>query len=170
MKKCKDCKIIKNIDEFYGHQGECKVCSCKRIKENRIKKIDYYSKYDFFRNKENYKLICSRKYSMMKQRVLRTSSHRSSAEGKDIISKEEFMEWCYKESNKNSFIKLQKIWKESGYKRTLAPSIDRIDNEKGYSIDNLQWLSLRDNIKKDVDNNRWKNLIRNNRGQFMQKD
>lgn len=165
MKKCKDCKIVKKKENFYANQGECKICSCNRIRSNRLKRIEYYKRYDFFRNKENYNLICLRKYSMMKQRVLGRGSHKSSSEGKFILTKQDFMDWC--KINKKCFILLQKEWKKSNYNRALAPSIDRIDNKKGYSINNIQWLALRDNIKKDIDIQRLKNIKRGKDGRFM---
>lgn len=46
------------------------------------------------------------------------------------------------------YSKLFYIWKEKGFPRKLAPSIDRIDNKRGYELDNLQWLTREDNGRK----------------------
>lgn len=32
MKQCKECKVIKEKNNFYGQQGECKDCTKKRVK------------------------------------------------------------------------------------------------------------------------------------------
>jgi hypothetical protein len=46
--------------------------------------------------------------------------------------------------------KLVEEWKDAGYPKRLCPSIDRIDNSKGYIIGNLQWLPLWKNASKDA--------------------
>ena len=46
------------------------------------------------------------------------------------------------------FIRLFKEWEESGYEYKLTPSIDRIDNSRGYDLDNIQFLTLSENSKK----------------------
>jgi hypothetical protein len=43
---------------------------------------------------------------------------------------------------------LHTAWVDSGFTPKLVPSIDRIDNNKGYTIDNIRWLSKSDNSKK----------------------
>lgn len=50
MKKCKDCKRIKSINNFYRSQGECKTCTKKRVSKNYRKNIEYYKNYDQKRN------------------------------------------------------------------------------------------------------------------------
>lgn len=32
MKQCKECKVVKEKNDFYGLQGECKQCTKKRVK------------------------------------------------------------------------------------------------------------------------------------------
>lgn len=50
---------------------------------------------------------------------------------------------------KNSnYSELYSIWKESEYKRKLSPSIDRIDEKRGYALDNIQILPMGQNISK----------------------
>lgn len=33
----------------------------------------------------------------------------------------------------------------------LVPSVDRIDNEKGYSLENIQWLTWEQNFNKEIE-------------------
>jgi hypothetical protein len=52
---CKRCKLEKLLAEFYfngtrGFAHECKECTKKRVRENRLKRIDYYREYDRGRN------------------------------------------------------------------------------------------------------------------------
>ena len=63
--------------------------------------------------------------------------------GKEILSRDEFIEWCF--GNIESFNSIYNEWKKSGFKRKLSPSIDRIDNSKGYSIGNMRWITQQEN-------------------------
>lgn len=42
MKVCKECKIKKDSSEFYGAQGECKICTKKRValREKKLREND----------------------------------------------------------------------------------------------------------------------------------
>lgn len=57
----------------------------------------------------------------------------------------EFREWLY---DKDEFNSLYKTWVESKYYRFLKPSIDRIDDSKGYSFDNMQVVTWQENDDK----------------------
>jgi len=46
------------------------------------------------------------------------------------------------------FVELHEAWKYSNFNRKLTPSIDRIDNKKGYTVDNMQWMTLSNNSSK----------------------
>lgn len=37
MKTCKECKVLKDETEFYGQQGECKLCTRIRVKKREEK-------------------------------------------------------------------------------------------------------------------------------------
>lgn len=52
-----------------------------------------------------------------------------------MFSRDEFKEWCY--NNENLILSLQK------------PSIDRIDKNKNYTLENIQVIELTYNIAKD---------------------
>lgn len=43
------------------------------------------------------------------------------------------------------FIRLFKEWEKSNYNKQLKPSIDRIDNKKGYFFENMQMLTWAEN-------------------------
>jgi hypothetical protein len=71
----------------------------------------------------------------------------SSAFGKEYLTQEEFWDW-YENETKEIFEVMFQAYKDSGFDRTLAPSVDRIDASEGYQRTNIQWLTLSDNAAK----------------------
>ena len=134
MKRCSYCGKIKTDEEFYldlskkdGLQNYCRQCSLQYIKKKRQTK----------------EFIIKDRYIQIKKRA---ASNKRGSSGKQVLSKDEWLEFC-----QNSGDKLDELidkWQKSGYSRELSPSIDRIDNNLGYEKGNLQWLSLIDNTMK----------------------
>lgn len=151
LKQCFLCLETKDITLFSkqknnksGYARQCKKCHmniyCKNYQNSQkgiIKKREY---------KYSIRGILNKKYNAMKDRVLGKSIHTCSSKGKELCSKQEFIEWF--ETSKEEFMVIYNIWKDNNFQRRYAPSIDRINNNKGYSVDNLQWLSNIDNLKK----------------------
>jgi hypothetical protein len=50
----------------------------------------------------------------------------------------------------NKFNRLFIEWEKSGHKKEYKPSIDRINSKKGYSIDNIHWLTWGENRYKQT--------------------
>lgn len=50
--------------------------------------------------------------------------------------------------NDKNYPIIHQKWAESGYKTRFAPSVDRIDNNSGYSLDNIQIITHHENIMK----------------------
>ena len=99
-----------------------------------------------------YRQLNDRKYYMNKMWcALRQRSTKSdmgsSAYGKEYLSQEEFWDW-YENETKEIFEAMFQAYKDSGFDRTLAPSVDRIDASEGYQRTNIQWLTLSDNAAK----------------------
>ena len=87
-----------------------------------------------------------RLYHNMQSRVKGIQkNHAKYYEGLPIIEKKTFYFWAMKSIK---FHKLFYEWQQSGYDRKLVPSIDRKDNTKGYTIENIQFLTLSNNCKK----------------------
>jgi hypothetical protein len=67
--------------------------------------------------------------------------------GKEILEKEVFYNWILSNSN---YDLLFNEYEASGYERKFAPSVDRIDPNFGYSIDNIQIITMSKNSGKDA--------------------
>jgi hypothetical protein len=86
--------------------------------------------------------ILNRRYFDMTRRVEGKARDAATSVGKPILAKEDFMEWSMYNVD---FLLLFKRWKALGYPKELSPSIDRIDNDKGYTLDNMQWITWKAN-------------------------
>lgn len=156
VKKCNVCFIEKEINEFYkhpkmssGYLNKCKDCNKKQSKHWRLLKIDKYKEKDNQRYRFGINRIFSNRYLLLKNRCEKGSyGKKVRVTGMEYLSKEDFIKWCYEEKNYKHFISIYNTWVQNDFDRKLSPSIDRIDNNKSYTSDNIQWLSISDNIKK----------------------
>ena len=86
-----------------------------------------------------------RLYRNMKSRI--EGVHRKKRhlyEGKALLSRAEFYEWA---AAHEDFIRLYHLYKDSGYRRAAAPSVDRIDSALGYTLENMRWLTMAENSR-----------------------
>lgn len=65
--------------------------------------------------------------------------------GLPIADRDEFINWAMGNAE---FHKLFAAWLKAGCPRRLAPSIDRIDPNKGYTLDNVRYLPLNENRRR----------------------
>lgn len=92
----------------------------------------------------------------MQTRVRDTSTDKPYWRNKPLMSREDFYEWALEN---DQFKALFQRYLDHGCPRKLAPSVDRIDPERGYVIGNVQWLTQSENSKKGT-NTRDKKLYR----------
>lgn len=133
-KTCAHCHQVKSASAFSpnkrmkcGLASWCKACSSRcfasYVRENPIGFLNQL-------------------YRKMKIRVDGSDpSQKKMYRGLPICTKDEFLEWA-RETN---FLELFAAWHKSGMQRRLVPSINRINNRKGYEIGNMEFLSLSDN-------------------------
>lgn len=84
-----------------------------------------------------------RTYRNMQSRVdgiLKKKAHLYA--GLPIISRQSFYLWAMSSPD---FHRLFDRWVESGYRCGESPSVDRIDPEQGYTLNNMRWLTHREN-------------------------
>lgn len=153
MKYCKLCKQDKPASEYYrqsttldGLHSYCKECHKMQVTSRRNKQAARWRAYDMDRQRNDFTRIFKHRHRNMRSRVEGRRSDRSfKVEGMPMADQTEFLEWCRSPATMTQFFRLWINWRNAGYCRALTPSIDRIDNRRGYTVDNMQWLSLRDN-------------------------
>lgn len=87
----------------------------------------------------------NRVYGRMKGRVSGQPSNKNHLyKDKPLMSKEDFLQWA---SESPEFHSLFEKYKQEGFKRTLAPSVDRVDSDGGYTMGNVRWLTSSENSR-----------------------
>jgi len=130
-KKCSTCGDFKNIDDFNkdsskkdGLMNVCKVCKKRWTIAHHRTKLgllkDMYHDQSTRSKKYYYKIV--------------------------DYTRTEFID-CY--INSDDYNNLFKQWELSGYKKDLIPSIDRINSKLGYSLNNTQFMTWKDNKLKN---------------------
>lgn len=80
-----------------------------------------------------------RTYRNMLSRVTGVTKHKNHLYlGLEILPKLDFYKWSLENS---SYKRLHRKWTLSGMDTRLSPSIDRIDPYRGYSLDNMRWVT-----------------------------
>lgn len=90
--------------------------------------------------------VISNRWTKMRERVEgKTPKGREKYLGLYLCPKDLFIEWA---SSDKALIELHRNWVLNNYSMKFSPSIDRIDSTKGYSIDNMQWMTHSENSRK----------------------
>ena len=74
------------------------------------------------------------------------SRRRDNYSGIDVMTKDEFWDWV--RLTEHLFDPLYKVWVDSGYELRLQPTMDRLDRHKGYTPDNLEWVTYGENSRR----------------------
>ena len=129
-KECSKCNETKTLEEFhkkesgkYGRSKICKTCNC-------IIGMDYR------RTTEG---LVSEIYKGQ------VSSSKRRGHSPPTYIKEDLKTWLLSQPN---FKALFNNWVDSDYLTDLRPSIDRLDDYKGYDLNNIQLMTWKENYTK----------------------
>lgn len=64
--------------------------------------------------------------------------------GKELLPRQDFYDWSLAN---NSFHSLFAAWEEAEHNQKLTPSINRIDPTRGYTLDNMEWITHSENSR-----------------------
>jgi hypothetical protein len=127
---CCSCHQEKSVEDFNRHivrgdyQGNCRVCSSIHNKNYRHSKEGLLT---FMYNKIKYRV--SKQYTGIELH----------------FSKAEFVKFA---ENSEHYSKLYNIWSLNNFLQAYVPTVDRKNSNGHYSLDNIQFLSQRDNSSK----------------------
>lgn len=129
MKKCKRCELTKPYDMFTkspsNKDGFVTVCKPCKAEQNREYGRTPKGRLSF--------IFASQRGS---------SKERGHPE--PTYSRKELYEWAYQ----NGYEDLHTSWADSGFQKDLAPSVDRLDDSRGYSMDNIRLVTWKENNDK----------------------
>lgn len=104
-------------------------------------------KRDYRESARRYRNSLTGFVKIMFWKIKRRIKHDPKYIGKELtFGIDEFVEFAYNSKTKAMLDK----YIASGKKRSLAPSVDRIDNRRGYSLDNIQIITVGENSRKAV--------------------
>jgi hypothetical protein len=125
-KNCKSCLKLKALVEFSkahsnkdGYNSFCKICVADRVKQ-------YYKTIPG---------IVTHIYNGEK------TASKQRGHSLPTYNKQELNNWLHN----NGLIILFNSWKNSGYKKELKPSVDRINSTEGYSFSNIRLVTWKEN-------------------------
>lgn len=186
VRVCTKCHEIKTIDNFSkrltGYSPSCKECYKKYWSASREKRLAQKIKYYHFGNGKKSQQEYARKnrikISARPYTIYSAIQWRCIKSGKSICSREDFYKW-YLEQIKSCFYcnaNIEII--EQFGERSKRLTIDRMDNNKGYDLDNICLAcEVCNHIKSDVFTveemkeigkfvmNRWNKIINNEKFQ-----
>lgn len=143
MKTCCDCNESKDLSEFVakasckdGYEPRCR--KCRSIKYNKSTP------------------------AVLAKKLLNTQIINSNLRGHEppTYTALELKEWLLHQPR---FPCLYMEWELAGYPKAKAPSIDRLDDAKGYTLDNIQLLTWEENRAKGTAAKKANTLIVNHR-------
>ena len=130
-KTCSTCKAIKTAADFYFGYGEhmlqAACITCMKAKD-----------LAFRRSKKG---CINRMFYRIDDRLRRCPSYQHR---RRYFNRQEFIDWV-KTSN---FETVYEAWRASGYILRQSPSVDRVNNNGDYTLDNIQIIPTGENVAK----------------------
>jgi len=125
----------------------CRFGDCKKTRERYGEKEGISSFCTTHKGNATINAYLSRSYSGMKRRIEGRGGGNREGEtkywkGKPILPRDVFMTWA---KNHPDFLSLYKRYVMSDFDIKLAPSVNRMDSNKGYVLGNIEWLTQSQN-------------------------
>lgn len=148
---CKECTNKQNR-RWYEKNKDVRRLTTKLYKDKNKEKYRQYAKDYGIKNKEKMKEQRYKRHRTyegykkylfisMQQRIKHHPNYKNRKVG---FTREEFEYWL----DRNHLDLYLKMWEATGYNRKYSPSIDRIDNNANYTLDNIQILPMCINARK----------------------
>ena len=170
-KRCSGCQKLLDINEFYVHRNRCKACKAldakayyeknrhkiqltqtKYKQKNRAKLKEKQKQYrqnnrdkiNAYNNKWHrtyYGYACDLYYGIT-SRMKHDPYYKNR---KRYFTKEAFLKWIFANPN---YKRLHTQWVEYEYEFKYSPSVDRVDNDGHYTLENIQIITISENSSK----------------------
>lgn len=137
MKTCFKCNAKKEYSNFYKHSG---------MKDGYLNKCKECTKLDSQLNEKN-SSTSKESYDKTQKGVIRVlyksmiQRSKKRKQDKPNFTKNEFSLWMYE----NNYFKLWEAWKKHNYNKSLKPSINRKNDFKSYTFENIELLTDKEN-------------------------
>lgn len=129
-KICTECNISKKLSDFNNH---------KKTKDGKTEKCKKCISGISMEYRRSVRGIASKIYNSQKKASI-ARGHKS-----PNYTLEDLRTWLY---TQKKFDELYLNWVKSEYKKDFTPSVDRIDDYKSYTLDNIQLMTFRENLDK----------------------
>lgn len=136
---CGRCERVRAREREYARKWRTE--NRERRLANQRKRREVTGNIETKRYEKTPKGYLMRSYRNMQSRVEGIQKN-GSWTGQELLARADFYEWGL---NSPDFQRLFEAYEESGYDRKLAPSPDRIDPSRGYTLDNMRWLTHSEN-------------------------
>jgi hypothetical protein len=145
LKLCKACGISKPLSKFHkkGNKYHCRCADCKNAYQR-----EHYKKHS--------EKVRSHRAEYRKKRFYEPYHFLLKAH-QDIRWRCKHRDYGYCDfpaffdfALEANFYELYQEWQRSGFRTEIVPSVDRIDNRKGYEIDNIQIIPWNMNKLKGI--------------------
>jgi len=145
---------IGTISEKYEYLNKrrSKFCTnCKKFLPKTFFNINNNSYDNLYKHCNNCAIEKDRTIKSKIKSIYRRQIKSSKVRGHEppTYTIEDFTRWCLAHPK---FTDLYDKWIKSGYNSELAPSIDRLDNNQGYTMENIQVTTWRENYTKEYAN------------------
>jgi hypothetical protein len=139
---CSKCNEEKELSNFSKGLKCCKLCYNKKQREKR-KENNNKTTLKYEKTKRGFLM---RLYRNMLSRITGVQKKKHYLyQNKSLLEKVDFYNWAI---NSIDFHILFQNWENNNYNRKLTPSVDRVNSSKGYSLDNIEWVTHSENSRR----------------------